>query len=89
MCERRKIVIDICALDAYYSVIETNNKQTKEVRRMNATVEKTVLTDEQRTETDRVLTAFELIPADAREKAIYFLEGMAAAASAAITPKVS
>lgn len=55
----------------------------------NATVEKTVLTDEQRTETDRVLTAFELIPADAREKAIYFLEGMAAAASAAITPKVS
>lgn len=55
----------------------------------NATVEKTVLTDEQRTETDRVLTAFELIPADAREKAIFFLEGMAAAASAAITPKVS
>lgn len=56
----------------------------------NATVEKTVLTEDQRTENDRVIAAFELIPADAREKALYFLEGMAAAAaSAAVQPKVS
>ena len=55
----------------------------------NATTDKTVLTEDQRTENDRVIAAFELIPADAREKALYFLEGMAAAASAAIQPKVS
>lgn len=55
----------------------------------NATTEQTVLTEDQRTENDRVIAAFELIPADAREKALFFLEGMAAAASAAVQPKVS
>ena len=67
------------------------NEQHKARRcgKVNATTEKTVLTEEQRTESDRVVAAFELIPADAREKALYFLEGMAAAASAMAQPKVT
>ena len=70
--------------------MKTNkDKQKRRCGMTNATTDKTVLTEDQRTENDRVIAVFELIPADAREKALYFLEGMAAAASAAITPKVS
>lgn len=56
---------------------------------MNATSEKTVLTDEQRAKADKAMATFEMIPAECKDKALYFLEGMAAAASVAITPKVS
>lgn len=44
-----------------------------------------VLTEEKREETKRLLTAFELIPEGFdRERAIIFLEGMAAGAGAII-----
>ena len=55
---------------------------------MNAT-EKTVLTDEQRAKADKAMATFEMIPAECKDKALYFLEGMAAAASAMTQPKVT
>ena len=56
---------------------------------MNATTEKTVLTDEQRAKADKAMATFEMIPAECKDKALYFLEGMAAAASAITQPKVT
>lgn len=45
-------------------------------------IDKKALSDEKREETKRLLTAFNLIPSKVdREKAVIFLEGMAAASA--------
>lgn len=56
---------------------------------MNATLETAVLCDDQKKkDIERATEVIAIIPKDAREKALYFLEGMAAAFSQQ-TPKAS